>query len=159
MNAIKLSILAAVAVLFSGCRTGDCPPGPGPGPMSHVARRIVGDMVTDPVFKEYYKKIAKRAKTRGTDKPTITVGDLEVNERGYSDYMLSPLRDDLLVALRKTGYFSVKDSDISESADFVLSGKMGKTPDGKVWRVKMSLHDIARDNEEVWNNIVEIGEN
>ena len=128
--------------------------------LSAAARKFVRDMVTDPRLKEYYYvKMAERAKMRGGAKPTITFGKFKVFAKGYSHYWLDPLRAHLLVELRKTDYFDVKDQNkYSKNADFILIAKMYRTRDGKFWRIETSLLDIANDNEEVWNDFVMIGE-
>ena len=72
---------------------------------------MIGQMLTDPDFTEFYEEAAGRAAVRGHKRPTVIVGKIEDNTRaGSNDYLsTSQMRTELKAALRKTRKFTVID--------------------------------------------------
>lgn len=71
---------------------------------------LLGKMVTDPDFTDFYSDAQERAAARGHKRPTVVIGLIENNTGpGSNDYETAQMRAELKTALRKTRLFTVID--------------------------------------------------
>lgn len=155
----KITFLVLAAAIVSGCLSESQKKSPRPtvDQLLSVGNKMIDQMLTDRNFLgRSYPEAKRRAEERGEDIPTITVDSMKSAIHGITDYAVTPVRDGLKVKLRKTGKFSVKDVDWSDIADYGLSGELIRR-EGHCY-LRLRLLDYAKDNIEIWNEFVEVGE-
>lgn len=158
----RIATLIALAVIASGCTTGNSRPPHTPtvDQMILTGEKMVSMMITDRQFlSRSYPRIKKLAKKRGEGLPAITVERLIADcheSLGVTAYTLTPVRDGLKVALRKTDMFSVKD-EVSSTVDYGLSGELIASDDGRQCFLRLRLIDYADDGKEIWNEFQKVG--
>jgi uncharacterized protein (TIGR02722 family) len=146
---------------------------------------MIGQMLADPDFSDFYEAAQTRAASRGHKRPTVIVGKIEDNTRpGSNDYLsTSQMRTELKEALRKTKKFAVVDlqertrmkktagADADSGAagdnlqsvgeysagDFTMEGELRMTHTGGAYFhfFNLRMTDMA-SGEEAWSDTVRI---
>ena len=158
----RITTLIAWAAIVSGCTTGNPKPAhPTPEEMILTGEKMIRMMITDRQFLNHsYPRMKKLAKKRGEGLPAITVENLKADcheKLGVTDYALTPVREGLKVALRKTDMFAIKDNKWSGTVDYGLSGELMSSDDGKQFFLRLRLIDYSDDQKETWNEFQKVG--
>ena len=152
----RVATLIACVVVATGCTTGNPAKTHPPtiDQMIVIAEKMVDMMLTDGQFlNRSYHRVKKLANERGESLPTITVERFKADchkKLMVTDYALTPVRDSLKVALRKTDMFFVEDEG-SSTVDYGLSGELISSDDGRQCFLRLRLYDYDDDCKEIWN--------
>lgn len=150
------TLIAWVVVAMAGCTTGNPAKTHPPtvDQMIVIAEKMVDMMITDGQFlNRSYPRVKKLANERGESLPTITVERFKADchkKLMVTDYALTPVRDSLKVALRKTDMFFVEDEE-SSTMDYGLSGELISSDDGRQFFLRLRLYDYGDGCKEIWN--------
>ena len=153
----RIATLIALAVIVSGCTTGNPQPThPTPEEMIRAGEKMISMMITDRQFlKRSYPRIKRLAKERGENLPRITVERViaDCHEKlRVTECALTPVREGLRVALRKTDMFSVEDErEYVNTVDYGLKGELISSDDDRIFFLRLRLIDYTDDKNEVWN--------
>lgn len=161
----KMKRIAAVivgAAIVSGCATPKPQVNrPSVDQLILTGEKIVWLMTEDrPFLDRSYRQAKVSAKTRGEALPVVTVENLKSDcpsELGITDYALTPVREGLKVALRKTDMFVIKDNKWSGTVDYGMSGELISSDDGTRFFLRLRILDYNNDQKEVWNEFQKVG--
>lgn len=150
-----------------------------------LGEEVLGKMMVDPDFADFYSDAKERAAARGHKRPTVVVGLIE----NYADpettnfEETSQMRKELMAALRKTRLFTVIDLQERErmkktaqeevdggargdniqsigeydASDFTMSGEIVRKPIGGVWFHFLNLLMVdTSSGDEAWSDTVKI---
>ncbi len=158
----NISMVVVAAFIATGCATERSSGSAMPSDyqLRRAGERMTEKLITDRnFFNRHYTDCLSRAKERGEELPTISVGDIKIrgsNMPGATDYALYPVREGVKIALLNSDMFFVKDRDLSGEVDFALSGGLRRSEDGRHYYLTIAVLDCANDNRIIWNNMEEV---